>query len=89
MDLPEFSLMRGNNCLYWINTKGKVNDKSNDTFQVTVFVTDLEIDASACVFSSERYNPYPIRSVGSIYFLEEIVKEECPTLPKTTKYLEI
>lgn len=56
---------------------------------MTVFVTDLEIDASACVFSSERYNPYPIRSVGSIYFLEEIVKEECPTLPKTTKYLEI
>ena len=65
-----------------------MNEKSKATFQVTVFVTDLEIGASTCVFSSERYNPYPIRSVGSTYFLEETVKDESPSLPKTTKYLE-
>lgn len=65
-----------------------MNDNSKATFQVTVFVTDLEIRASTCVFSSERYSPYPIRSVGSTHFLEEIVKDGSPSLLKTTKYLE-
>ena len=65
-----------------------MNDKSKAIFQVTVFATDLETGASTCVFSSERYNSYPIRSVDSTYFLEETGKDESPSLPKTTKYLE-
>jgi len=89
MDLPEFSFMRRNNCLSWINTEGKVNDKSKATFQVTVFATDLETGASTCVFSSERYNSYPIRSVDSNIFLKKQGRMRVPHCLKPQNILKI
>lgn len=47
--------------------KGKMNDKNNDTFWMAAIFTDLKTGVSRYIFGSERYNPYPIRSVGSTY----------------------
>ena len=44
-----------------------MTDKNNDTLWVAAIVTDLEIGVLTCVFGSEKYNKYPVRSGGSMH----------------------